>query len=130
MAPAPLVDTQINLGERLLAALKEAHFDVSAALWWFSPEAERWVLMIASKDVERDGPAASYRRLHAALQKTRGAGIYLNEPTVSVIDPKHPLLTTLRDYFDFRQEPKTKGAPLDQHTINGYAIEGAYVYWL
>lgn len=130
MVTAPLVTDNIQHGREVLDLLKQADFDVNAALWWYSPESEQWTLLIATNSVETSGPAASYRKLQEALRGEQKKGIYLTEPSISLIEPKHPLLSILRDYFAVRHDHPIRNTRINQNIINGYAIEGAYVYCL
>ena len=127
MASTPLVTERIESGECVLKLLNAANFNINGALRWYSPEVEPWMLYIASTDLVKLGRIGSYRKLYDVLTKSPEDSIPLKESSISFIEPKHPLLTTLRDYFNTRQEQTVKGARISQSVINGYAVENAYV---
>ncbi len=66
MAQGPLVDRQIEDGERLIRALVADNFDVTIAFWAQESEEGLWFLYIASPTVDERGKFAAY---HAVQEK-------------------------------------------------------------
>ena len=75
VAPA-LVDRKIERGRRLLKKLDDSPFPVTAAFWYYFPEAEQWRLVIASPTVESQGRQAAYTEIH----KIQRRGVRLPVP--------------------------------------------------
>jgi hypothetical protein len=62
-----LVEHEIKDGRKLLEQLDARRFPVSAALWAYSPETNRWRLVIVSSVADTQGPFKGYTRIQRAL---------------------------------------------------------------
>jgi hypothetical protein len=62
-----LVSEQVEMGRRVVEALRKNKFPISAAFWYRMPESGFWRLVIGSSRVDKIGPLEGYRRLHAIL---------------------------------------------------------------
>jgi hypothetical protein len=76
-----LVDNRIEDGQKLVAELILAGFDVSVAFWVRTSEEGLWFLYIGSTSVEPSKIGDAYRTLYACLSK-------IPDPAVSVSDVK------------------------------------------
>lgn len=88
-----LVEQQIEDGRKLLEQLDAEpfprRFPVSAALWYYWPEAERWRLVIVSPVADRKGPNYGYTRIQEALSKVKTSSLSLDDITlVGMRDPE------------------------------------------
>jgi hypothetical protein len=123
MAQIPLVDHQISDGKSIIDALREGGFSLNAALWWYSME-RGWSLMIAGEQVQKEGSTAAYRKLHDVLVQ-RDLSELLTRVDVQMVEPKHRLISLLRDYFHGQH---VRNRPLKQGVLNGQTIPEAYLY--
>ena len=67
MDTAVLVKTQIQEASKLLEALKERNFPMTAAFWQYLPDAETWRLVIATRLVDETGAISAYTKLQTLL---------------------------------------------------------------
>lgn len=125
MDKTALVDRDIEAGRRLVQALDHAGFPVTAALWNFLPEEGTWRLLIASPQVGKRGPRATY----AAIQEVSiNAGIELPLYRVSAVSADEPLITELRFFAGTDPAPFIGGTHLQSAVIGDVFIDEAYVY--
>ena len=90
LAPALTED-----GRRLLVALAQDGFDVSAAGWLLSTAAENWHLCIVSRSVRAGELAASYHAVYARLRQRAGTAVEAD--AVRLLRPDQPLGAALLD---------------------------------
>lgn len=132
MAYAPLVRLRIREGKRILTALDDAGFQVTAAFWWYDSEEGRWTLVIAAPRVRESGPRAAYNDLFKIIQE------HITHPLramgysdIAIVAPQDQRVLSLESYFDhsnLHELPAGDTGPLSM--ISGHAIDGAYVYRL
>ncbi len=127
MASATLVDRKIELGRQLLLSLDRRNFQVPAAFWFYVSEANDWRLIIASPDVDSQGPRATYAKIQAAADSDLLAG-ELSLREISVVSPKDPLVKLLG--MAVSTGHGISGIRFTQNTINNTFIEDAYIYRL
>lgn len=89
MDQGTLVENQIDDGRRFIERFAADGSEVQAAFWVKTAEEGLWFLYVVTELVDREGPAASYRAVHASLRK-------LGEPRVSsslikVVSPMNPI---------------------------------------
>jgi len=123
-----LVGTDIEGGKRLVEALDKANLQITAALWWFDPEIERWKLIISSPKLKRADSTTAYgliQRILLGMQQR--PDIRLDE--IVIEDPESPLIATLarsvhtgpQDLADIR---------LSSTAVDSIWVEEAHVYRL
>ena len=88
MDQSTLVDDPIYDGRRFVERFAADGNLVQAAFWVKKAEEGDWVLYVATELIDREGPAAAYRAVHASLQKLGEAGISSSE--IIVISPSDP----------------------------------------
>lgn len=120
-----LVTPQIDGGRRLLGALDAEGFPVTAALWFYLPDAERWRYVVATPLVDERGPLETYTRIQSVLGPlTAETGISLDD--IAAVSPRDPVIRTLGAFVAVAG-PGTR----IQHSIfGGVHIADAYIYRL
>jgi hypothetical protein len=91
---ATLVKSDLDIGVRVLAALRQAKIPVTLYDWNYVPQLDEWKLIIATPWYDSKGPREAYTRVFAALQD---AGIYREAPLlrISLKSPRDPLVRSL-----------------------------------
>lgn len=94
MGQTTLVAMQIDGGQALLAALRQAGFDVTVGGWVQASDDEGdWTLYLASQEVEDHGIAEAYKTIYTILQAHPQFGI---DPfAVKLIEPRNPIALDL-----------------------------------
>ena len=124
MATATLVNSDIEIGRRIVGALTRAGIPVSVYLWAFVPQLEEWQFMIATPLVDAKGPLSAYGEVNKALQKE---GIFEDTPLRRIFlkSPSDPVLKSLEKQS--RAVPRESFRVINQQ-IAGNFVEDAYVY--
>lgn len=118
-----LLVEQIDDARTLIDRLVRDGFDVAAAAWVRPGEEGRWLLYLASKEVERDGLAAAYRAVHPTLTSLRPDWVTLTE--LRLVGPSDPVALGVLELNESHPDgPAYTRGPL----LGGVAIEGAYVF--
>jgi len=84
-----LVDNRIEDGQKLVAELVIAGFDVSVAFWVKTSEEGLWFLYIGSTSVEPSIIGDAYRTLYACLSKIPDPWVGMSE--VKLIQASNPI---------------------------------------
>ena len=128
MVASALVDRKIERGRRLIKKLDDSRFLVTAAFWYYFPEAEQWRLVIASPTVDSQGRRAAYAEIHK-IQKGRGVHLpLLSVSEITALSPRDPLVKLLSSAI--RTGPGLSGIAFSRNVVNGVYIEDAYIYRL
>lgn len=123
MATTSLVESSVELGQKILEAMDAEKVSVSGAFWLRDVEDGQWHYVIASRTYDTSGPIDAYARVTAALQKhTLEKELSLDQ--MIVISPNHPKVAALRRAFRIRGET----VRLQDCVINGMQFEEAYIY--
>jgi hypothetical protein len=124
MATAALVNSDIEIGRRIVSALTRAAIPVTVYLWAFVPQLQEWQFMIATPLVDSKGPLAAYGEVNRVLQKE---GIFDDVPLRRIFlkSPSDKVLKSL--------EKESKAVPQEvfkivNEQIAGSFVEDAYVY--
>jgi len=122
MATAALVNRDIEIGRRIVAALTRANVPVTVYLWAFV--SEEWLFIIATPLVDSKGPLAAYDQVNRALQRV---GILADIPRqmIFLMSPNDPELRAL--------EKESKAVSQEAFrvvnaSIAGRFVEDAYLY--
>lgn len=124
MATAALVNSDIEIGRRILATLTRASIPVTVSLWAFVSDLQEWRFIVATPLIDTKGPLAAYSEVNKALQKE---GVFADVPLRNIFlkSPNDKVLKSLEKesrsvpHEDFR----VVNAP-----IAGSFVEDAYVY--
>jgi hypothetical protein len=124
MATAALVNNDIEIGRRIVAALTRASIPVNVYLWAFIPQLQEWQFMIATPLVDTKGPLAAYGEVNKVLQRE---GIFDDTPLRRIFlrSPNDRVLRVL--------EKQSRAVPQEafrvvNEQISGNFVEDAYVY--
>jgi len=121
-----LVKELIDEGHRLLEALKQNRFPLTAAFWHYFVEPMEWRLVLVSPAVDRAGPLSAYKRVQRVLARINSAHLTLSD--ISVFGPSS------QDYRDLAPGVSSSGqfgagpAAHQAHTSHTIVFEDAYVY--
>ena len=90
-----LVNSDLNVGARVMEALSHTRIPITLCKWVYFPDLEEWHLVIASPWYNTKGPFKTYGAVTDALER---AGIYKKVPIrrVRVTSPDDPLVKALR----------------------------------
>lgn len=117
----------IDAGAKLIRKLDGTDLEISAAFWYLVPEQDVWRLMLASPEVDTEGPRFVYAKVQQVIRRLDSQSpISLSD--VSVIDSKDPLVRLLRTAI--HTGPQVSGIRFTRNTVNGHFIEDAYIYRL
>jgi len=124
MAPAALVNLDIELGDKVVKALDEDGKALKVALWAKLPEFESWRLVIASDHLDQDSPRLGYSQVDAALKKVgiRFPGL----PPLLLLPMKRPFIQALERSFASAKD--TYGMRLGNQVFGDWFLEDAFVY--
>jgi hypothetical protein len=124
MATAALVNHDIDIGRRIVAALTRARIPVAVYLWAFVPEVGEWQFVIATPLFDSKGPIAAYGEVQRALENEAA---YRDVPLSRIFlkSPQDPVLKLLeRESRAVPEEAfRVVNAP-----ISGSFVEDAYLY--
>jgi hypothetical protein len=108
----------------LLDLLGEEGIVVRAACWVKPIDRDRWMLYIATPNMDEKGPLEAYRQLTPAL-RSLGNG-WLTSSDVTLVGEKHPLV---KDTLEILQRfPHSAPIPSPYPLFGGIAVEEVYVY--
>ena len=112
-----LVETDIEDGRRLLKELEERHLQMTAA-FWFHEDEEDWKLVVASTDVDEQGPTKLYTMIALMLKDlSRDPEIPLQFPLsrIKLVSPQSLLYKRVRDHSGLRFGPGREGRAMDSY---------------
>jgi hypothetical protein len=124
MATAVLVDRDLEMGRRILAALAQAGIAVNVAFWAYVPQISEWQLFIATPLVDSKGQRSAYEQVLRALQN-EGINGDLPWRRILLRSPKDRVLKSLRDQSRSYANETLRALNLP---IGDRFVEDAYVY--
>ncbi|MBK0383355.1 hypothetical protein I5M32_10320 [Pedobacter sp. SD-b] len=124
MDTATLVNLDIEQGKQLVQFLDSKQFNIESAFWYFMEEPEVWRLIIASEEVDINGPKKTYRKILDYLKEKPEIEIPLQ--AISVISISDTLNKTFKSFVKTGDE--ISGIRLSRNVINGVFIKDAYIY--
>jgi hypothetical protein len=124
MAPAALVNFDIENGQRIIDALDGAGKSPKVALWAKLPDYENWRLVLASDRLDQHSQLSGYSEIVAAINK---AEIPIQrQPSIFLRPMDSPMIKSLRSVFGAAKE--TYGMRLGGQTWGDKYLEDAFVY--
>jgi hypothetical protein len=90
-----LTDGMIAAGQELVKELDQRGWPVEDALWFYDSENNRWQLMIASPNVDTDGPKQSYSFIRSAFDQLPDARSAMSLFDVTVRSPADRLIEVI-----------------------------------
>jgi hypothetical protein len=85
----PFLEEKLADGRRFVERFAADANPVQAAFWVKTAEEGFWFLYVATPIVDRDGPAAAYRAVHASLTELGESSVSSSE--IKVVSPSSPI---------------------------------------
>jgi hypothetical protein len=120
-----LTKEMIDAGEGLVRELDNRHWPVEDAFWLYDSDRSRWELIIASPNVDVDGPLLSYALIRDSLQQVPQASDAMTYFDVAVRSPTDRLIEAIgreRNTGPGIHRRRFRGA------VGGQYIDDALVY--
>jgi hypothetical protein len=119
-----LVEDRIDDGQKLLAELVRAGFDVTVAVWVRTGEEGLWFLYIGSASVDPAKIGDAYRALYACLSRVSAPGLSFSE--IKLVNASNPVASNALAIRD--RHPSLAPIRYDGERLGDMAIEEAYIY--
>jgi hypothetical protein len=126
MDQATLVEHQINDVPKLIVQLKWDNFDVKAAFWLYTSEADQWYLYLASDAVHQIGILESYMAMNKAIEQM--TDLEIDPFHVKLVAPDNPLAKAVMDFVS--DQPARRPKRIRGMRLGDVHIESAYLYYL
>ena len=122
-----LTQEMIQVGGEITHRLEQSQLPVSASLWLYLPESNRWRLIIASSLLSKSGPKRLYEKIQLVLLEASDelGGVELSD--ISVMEPRAAMLSAMSRFIKIGEG---RGVRISKNVFNGHFIEDAYVYKL
>lgn len=127
MVAAQLVRSDINAGLNLVRALDENDFGVSAAMWIYHSDLERWRMVIAFRD-DRKNLEKKYQQaasISATWRKNHPDDEILDLAKVKITSSDDPLVSGLKQAI---QVDGISEVWFSNNNINGIYLEDALIH--
>lgn len=124
MDQATLVEPEINDVPRLIDQLRRDGFDVKAAFWLYTTEADQWFLYIASDAVNHEGYIEAYKAVGRAMKRL--PDLQIGPFQVKLVAPDDTVAKAIID-FQSRQYARLP-ARINAIKLGDAYIENAYLY--
>lgn len=124
MDQSTLVENQIDDGRRFVERFAADGTFVRAAFWVKTAEEGLWFLYVATDIVDRDGPAAAYRAVHASLRKLGDTWVASSE--IKVVSPSSPIAKDVLAIM--ARHPGRLATRYGGKTLGSMAVEQVYIY--
>jgi hypothetical protein len=124
MAPATLVNFDIENGDGVINALDNAGKAPKVALWAKLPDYENWRLVLASDRLDQESPTSGYSEINEVLRNAEIPNY--KQPTILLRPMDNPMIKALRHIFGHATD--TRGMKLGGQTFGDKYIEDAFVY--
>lgn len=124
MAKKALLDADVKLGDKILAALDAAKFPISVALWTLTEQDGGWKFVIGTPYYEKLRPPDLHGRLITALRKEDPESRDFDD--VQLRGNRDPFVRDLRKLFG--KTPSVKGKRLDGYHLGDVWLDDAVVY--
>jgi len=126
MDQATLVEHQIDDVPKLIDELKVDNFDVKAAFWLYTSEADQWFLYLVSDVVDQKGIKEAYKAVYKAMKRLTKPSIDPFE--VKLVGPGDPVAKAVIDFVSKQYVPLAKR--VRGTNLGNVYIENAYIYSL
>ena len=125
MVTTTLTEEMIEWGRVLIEKLDVTNLHPDAALWLYNADDQKWKLLIAEDNLEKEGPRALYKQIQDIIAKAKQdiPGMALDAIVLARPDTKiiKLLKTAVGSGKNFR---------FTNNVINGMVIDDAYIYRL
>jgi hypothetical protein len=126
MDQATLVEHQIDDVPRLIDELKRDKFDVKAAFWLYTSEADQWFLYLVSDVVDQAGITEAYKIVYRSMRQL--TGLWINPFEVKLVGPDDPIAKAVIEMQANMHGPlptRVRGS-----RVGEIYIENAYIYYI
>jgi hypothetical protein len=124
MDQATLVDHQIDDVPKLIDQLKRDNFDVKAAFWLYTSEADQWFLYLVSDVVAQQGITEAYKAVYKAMKRL--TDLWIDPFEVKLVDPGDPVAKAVINFLS-KQHARLP-ARVRRTNLGDVYIENAYIY--
>lgn len=116
----------IDVGQRLIDQLIGSGMEITVAMWFFTPEANKWRLLIASPLRSTAGSGEIYRRIHEAEKTLGPEAEELLRWAVGTVSTDDELIEALR--ASVAVDSTAKPIRMTRTGVRGRFIDDALVY--
>jgi hypothetical protein len=124
MDQATLVEHQIDDVPRLIDKLKEDKFEVKAAFWLYTTEADQWFLYLVSDVVDQVGAIEAYKIVYRSIRQL--TDFWINPFEVKLVGPDDPIAKEVVDFQVKTRAPSPTRVRASR--LGNIYIENAYIY--
>lgn len=124
MDQATLVEPEIDDVTKLLDQLRRDKFDVKAAFWLYTSEADQWFLYIASDVVRQKGITEAYKAVYRAMRQL--PDLRIDRFQVKLVSPDDPVAKAVTDFQS--KQPARLPTRIRGTNLGEVYIENAYLY--
>ena len=121
-----LSNQMTEAGAKLIERLDADNSEVKSAFWFFSPEDNKWKLIIASPLVGSDGPKKFYKRVIEANRNANAEEVIVSLHDIEVVNTNRQIVQLMKSAV--KTGDGISGIRFSRNTINGVFIEDAYIY--
>jgi hypothetical protein len=127
MDQIPLVEEQIQDGQRFIEELRQHDFPVTAAGWVRESEDDQWSLYIVSPVVREAGVREAYLRTHPVFWGMQPS-LAIDRLAIKLVSPKEPVARALTELQ--RRAGMHRGSHYGYGgaRLGDLSIDGAYIY--
>jgi hypothetical protein len=126
MDQATLVEHQIDDVPKLIDQLKRDTFDVKAAFWLYTSEADQWFLYLVSDVVDQKGITQAYKAVYKAMKRL--PNLWIDRFEVKLVGPDDPVAKAVIGFLSKQHAPlatRVRGT-----NLGDVYIENAYIYYI
>jgi hypothetical protein len=123
-----LTDQMVKDGKQFVEKLLKSDLEISAAVWFYMEESEKWRLIIASPEVKTKGPNFVYSKLQSYLKEMGKDNLSFDVGDISAYKPDHKIVRLLSKVFG-----STEGITeirFSKNFVDTRYIEDSLVYYL
>jgi len=131
MGAISLVEKDIEKGRRIVELLDENSFPVTAAVWAYVSEYDRWSLMIATPRYKEDskedyeGSRQAYVDMSKIILDAGGPGMYPDTGIIELVAVDNPIIKALHEQKEVRGIGEVRVRAI---RADGGFVEDALVY--
>jgi len=121
-----LLDSHIEAGKELLRALDEKAFNITTAMWFFYPDAEKWKLLLYSPEFEKEkNPTLLYSRISKVITELGDKTSAISLESVKLVLRNDPLLKMFKSIIHAKGISTIR---MQSNYFNGIYVEDALIY--
>lgn len=121
-----LTESMIEAGADLIKKLDNVKANIVSAFWLYFPEEQTWRLIIASPNVDKEGPRKYYEKIVDANNKANKNENILPLNNIGITNSENQTVQLLK--IAINTGNSISGIRFSKNTINGVFIDDAYIY--